>query len=117
MPFIITIISIIFTDLLIGVGIGILLAYLLALQKGFQKNVSVTKAAQRVTIALKGHVTFLSKATIRKTFNRLTAGCVLIIDASAIKSMDKDMEELLEDMEAMANHRHIKIEKIGAPLV
>ncbi|MFN7691701.1 MAG: SulP family inorganic anion transporter [Bacteroidota bacterium] len=112
LPFIITIVSIILTDLLIGVGIGVLVSYLFVLRNGFQKNIVVTVSPNQVHMKLTGNITFLSKALIRTTFDQLAAGNSFFLDLTQAKNIDHDILELFDDLQAKATHRQIRFEKI-----
>jgi MFS superfamily sulfate permease-like transporter len=112
LPFIITIVSIILTDLLIGVGIGVLVSYLFVLRNGFQKNIVVTVSPNQVHMKLTGNITFLSKALIRTNFDQLAAGNSFLLDLTHVKHIDHDILELFDDLQAKATHRQIRFEKI-----
>jgi MFS superfamily sulfate permease-like transporter len=112
LPFVTTIVSIILTDLLIGVGIGVLVSYLFVLRNGFQKNIVVTVSPNQVHMKLTGNITFLSKALIRTNFDQLAAGNSFLLDLTHVKHIDHDILELFDDLQAKATHRQIRFEKI-----
>jgi MFS superfamily sulfate permease-like transporter len=111
LPFIITIIAIVFSDLLIGVAIGLFVSFFFIIRSSFQRAVSITIDEKNYLIKLKGNVSFLNKAFLREKFESIPEESYMIIDGSAATYIDKDIIELLDDLQELATHRNIKIEK------
>ncbi len=65
-PFIVTIVAVVFTDLLTGVGVGLLVAmfYILRnnLSNAFEYDIEENEDGAKITIDLAEEVTFLNKA-------------------------------------------------------
>ena len=63
LPFLITIIGIVFTDLLIGIGLGLILGIVIILINSFQNSHSIsTEEKNKTIITLAEEVTFFNKA-------------------------------------------------------
>lgn len=111
LPFIVTVIAIVFSDLLIGVAIGLLVSFFFIVRSSFQKAVSITIDGKNFLIKLKGNVSFLNKAFLREKFESIPEESYMIIDGSAATYIDKDIIELLDDLQELSTHRKITIEK------
>ena len=70
MPFMLTIVVILLTDLLIGVCIGLLMSVYYIIQNNFRAEYRIQKTRQHETdvyyIRLNSNVTFLNKVNLRK---------------------------------------------------
>jgi MFS superfamily sulfate permease-like transporter len=110
LPFIITVIAIVFSDLLIGVGIGLVVSFFFIIRSSFKRAISFTIDGNNFLVKLKGNVSFLNKAFLRDKFENIPEKSYMIIDGVSATYIDKDIIELLDDMQELATHRNIKIE-------
>lgn len=111
LPFIVTVIAIVFSDLLIGVAIGLVVSFFFIVRSSFQRAVSVAIDGKNYLVKLKGNVSFLNKAFLREKFESLPEESYMIIDGTDATYIDKDIIELLDDLQELALHRNIIIEK------
>jgi len=100
-PFMVTVVGVVFTDLLTGVGLG-LVASVLAILYGNLKNSYYFHKEQHhegetVHIYLSEEVSFLNKASIKLTLEHLPANATVIIDATRSKYIDFDVLELIKE--------------------
>ncbi len=116
-PFMVTILGIVFTDLLVGIGLGMVVAIFYVLYKNYQKPylLDVTEGAngQVIRIELSEDVTFLNKANILKTLNQMPNDSKVIIDASRCVEIEHDVNEIIEDFIEGAKFRNIEVEVIN----
>ncbi len=110
LPFLFTIIAILFSDLLIGVGIGLLVSCFFILRNSFKRSISITQDKLLFLIKLNGEVSFLNKAFLRDEFEKLPNNSYLIIDGTAATYIDKDIIEVLEDFKKSAPYKSITVE-------
>jgi MFS superfamily sulfate permease-like transporter len=116
-PFMVTIIAILFSDLLIGIGIGILTGLLFVLKTNFHKALFSVNEENNYLIRLNKDVSFLNKAVLRDTFRDIPDGSYVIIDGSRSAFIDQDILETINDFRESAQSRKIEIElkqSIGA---
>lgn len=118
LPFMVTIIAILLTDLLKGIAIGMVLAIFYILRKNYRHSYHQTgeKTGERETVSIKlsEEVTFLNKASIRDKLAQLPDGCTVIIDGSKSMDIDYDVLEIIQDFkEHSAPHRNISVSTIG----
>ena len=115
-PFMVTILGIVFTDLLMGIGMGLAVAIFYVLWNNYKKPFlfrsedHVDKDTIRLELA--EDVTFLNKASIQRTLNALPEGSRVIIDASNTINIDQDVIEIIEDFKINAKFKNIALDII-----
>ena len=116
-PFIVTIVGIVFTDLLIGIGLGMVVGIIYILWNNFQTPYHYNPADYRegkpVKIQLAEEVSFLNKARILHTLNDMPENSHVIIDATKTKIIHPDVMEILDDFGKNAPTRNIQFEVVG----
>jgi len=105
-PFVFTVIAIVFTDLLTGVGIGIVVSVLYVLKtnmaNSFDYGVHEDESKQRVTFKLSEEVSFLNKPAIRFSLQNIPKKCnEIIIDGRQSKFIDKDVILIIKEYETL----------------
>ena len=121
LPFILTIVFILFNDLLYGVCIGLLLSIYFIVQNNFRAEYDISKTQQShtgmYTIKLNSNVTFLNKVKLRKTLDKVPEYSVLTIDGSHCNFVDYDILEIISEYAAKAKDRHIELHLNGIETV
>jgi MFS superfamily sulfate permease-like transporter len=116
-PFLITIIVILATDLLIGVSIGLLISIYFIVRNNFKAEYRITKTQQQgietSTIKLNSNVTFLNKVKLRAVLDRVPEYSVLTIDGSECNFIDYDILEIISEYQNKAHDRHIELHLLG----
>lgn len=116
-PFIVTILGIIFTDLLIGIGLGMAVAIFYILYSNYKTpyhfNPESYKKGEPVLIELAEEVSFLNKGSILQTLNHLPDGCTVTLDGHKTKSIHPDVLEIIDDFKQNALSRNITVNTIG----
>ncbi len=116
LPFIVTILGIIFIDLLYGIGIGLALGVLIVLRNSFQNSHFLHKEKTeegKVKMILAEEVTFFNKATILKELDNLAENSFLELDVRKTRYLDHDIKVILEDFIIKAKERNITIKLIS----
>lgn len=116
-PFIVTIAGIVLTDLLVGIGIGMVVAIFYILYNNYripfhfeQEEHLAEKGTIRLELA--EEVSFLNKANIQRALNKIPNGTKVIIDASKTVNIDLDVIEIIRDFEIHAKSCDIEVEII-----
>lgn len=117
-PFIVTILAVVFTDLLTGVGIGLVVAmfYILRnnMSNSFEYDIDVNDHGAKITITLAEEVSFLNKASIQKSLYSLPKRInEIVIDGSQSRFIDKDVIEVIKGFEQNAVSKGRTIELVG----
>ena len=119
LPFIITIAAILRTDLLIGIGIGLIASLFFILQSSYFKSLWIQSSEEngrkvyRLTLAER--VFFINKGNIQTAIQEIDHGSKVIIDASNTVHMDQDVLDIFHDFKTHAEFDEIEIEWIEAP--
>ncbi len=117
-PFVITVIAVVFTDLLKGVGIGLLVSIFYILKGNMKLAYNFRKEhyheGETIHIDLAQEVSFLNKAAIKQTLNDLPKGSKVLIDAGNTVYIDFDVLELLRDfLQYGAKDRNIEVKLVN----
>lgn len=116
-PFIITIVVILSTDLLLGVCIGLLISIYYIVQSNFKVEYKITQTKhlgiETQYIKLNQNVTFLNKVKLRKALDEVPEYSVLTIDGSNSRQIDYDILEIISEFKRKANDRHIELHLIN----
>ena len=100
-PFVATILAIVFTDLLLGVIIGLAISVFYILKSNYKNVYSFQKkehhSGDTVIIKLSEEVTFLNKAGVKEVLNEIPANTKVVLDASHSKFIDYDVREIIDD--------------------
>ncbi len=119
MPFIVTVVAILFTDLLIGVGIGVAYA-------GYFIFKNTYKAGFTLTTRTEGHIThyffhlainvsFINKKRLKDELEKIPDYSVAHIDGAHSVYIDYDVIELINEFKTKAHHKHIELQLSGIP--
>ncbi len=104
-PFIITVVAIVLTDLLTGVliGLGISAFYILYanMKNAYFFHAEEYHEGDLIRIRLSQEVSFLNKASIKRTLDQLPERSNVLIDASDTAYIDFDVLEIIRDFAAV----------------
>lgn len=116
-PFIATVLGVVFIDLLKGVMVGMAVGIFFLLRNNFRTpfhfDARKHRAGDPIRIELSEDVTFLNKASIMRTLAALPRGSHVIIDASRTVDLDPDVREIIHDETVRAGEQGITIELTG----
>lgn len=118
-PFVATVLGVVFLDLLKGIAIGVVIAVLFILRNLYSRAFEVifvsevSGQAPEYRVVLAEDVTFLGKANLLGALNRVPNDAKVILDGTASKAIDRDIVEILENFKSAANERNIAVETVG----
>jgi len=118
-PFIVTILGIVFTDLLKGIAMGVVVGLVILLRNSFKnshflhKEVVDDNGQRKVTMILAEEVTFLNKGAIRKSLSKIPKGTNLTIDMSTSVSIDYDVLEIIDNFKNISAEKNIEVQLIN----
>ena len=100
-PFIVTVVAVVLTDLLKGVGIGLAVSIFFILRGNMKLAYFFKKEehheGETIHIDLAQEVSFLNKAAVKQTLAHLPANSKVVIDAANTVYIDYDVLELIRD--------------------
>jgi MFS superfamily sulfate permease-like transporter len=117
-PFVVTVFGIVFTDLLMGIGMGLAVGVVVILIKSYQNSHFLhiednSNGATKIKMTLAEEVTFFNKGAILKELDKLPENSYLELDVRKTRYLDNDIIEILDDFAFKANERHINIKLIS----
>lgn len=117
LPFVISIIIILATDLLLGVSIGLMVSIYFIIQNNFKAEYKVNKLTEQgiphYRVKLNTNVTFLNKVNLKKVLDDIPEYSNLTIDGSDSHFIDYDILEIISEFETKAKERHIVMHLIN----
>ncbi|HUX18533.1 MAG TPA: SulP family inorganic anion transporter [Acidithiobacillus sp.] len=113
LPFIITIVAILFTSLIIGVVVGLLAGVFFVLKANYHSAIEIGREGSAYKIALNREVTFVNKARLSHILERLPKGAEIILDGEHVGFIDHDVLEVIRDFERSAPLRGIRLREQG----
>jgi MFS superfamily sulfate permease-like transporter len=117
-PFTVTVLGIVFTDLLMGIGMGLAVGIVVILIKSFQNSHFLhiedkSNGKHRIKMTLAEEVTFFNKGAILNELDSLPRETYLELDVRKTRYLDNDIIEILEDFVVKAKERNIDIKLIS----
>lgn len=116
-PFIATVLGIIFTHLLKGIALGTVVGIGYVLYTNFQSTFQVVRDGHKVTIEFTKDLYFLSKPQLKEALGTLQPGDVVIIDGSRAPFIDHDIYNMLHDYRDTARVQGIGYELRNVKLI
>jgi MFS superfamily sulfate permease-like transporter len=118
MPFIATLLAVVFTDLLKGVALGIIISIIFVLKGNLKRAYHFRKEEYAdgdvIHIDLAQEVSFLNKAAIKSTLNDIPENSKVIIDATDTVYIAHDILDLIYEFKTTrAKEDHIKVKLRG----
>jgi len=117
-PFVVTVLAIIFTDLLMGIIIGLATSLFYLLKSNYRNPFKFERnliyKGEVIRIELPNQVSFLNKASIKDTLWSVPENGHVVIDASYADFIDNDILELFVDFKTVvAPEKNISLNIIG----
>jgi len=117
-PFIITVVGIVFTDLLIGLALGLAVGIIIVLYKSYGNSHFLHKENDdpndgKIKMTLAEEVTFFNKGAILKELDALPENSYLELDVRKTRYLDNDIIEILDDFAHKAKQKNIDIKLIS----
>ncbi len=114
LPFVITIAVMLLTDLLKGVGAGILVSVIFIIRSNIKTSFEIVKdeidGHSTYLVKLPQHITFFNKGYLIKYLGTIKEGSTIIIDGTINKTTDKDVQDVLRDFVESAPDKNIEIQ-------
>jgi MFS superfamily sulfate permease-like transporter len=118
LPFIVTVLGVVFTDILVGISMGMVVAVLIILIENYKNShflhiVKDSKEENHVYMTLAEELSFLNKGAILRELSQLPAGTFLELDVRKTIRLNYDVIEILEDFAFQAKERNIRVKLIS----
>ena len=114
-PFIVTVVGIVLTDLLFGIGLGLMVGIVVILLKSYQNSHFLhiedkSNGKHKIKMTLAEEVTFFNKGAILKELDSLPRDTYLEINLLKTRYLDFDIIEILDNFLVKAKERNIDIQ-------
>ena len=110
LPFSITVVMIVVTDLLQGMLIGVLVGIFFVIRENYRAAIKMEQNGSQYIIHLKKDVSFINKALLRRMLSQVKPNSTLLIDGSKAEFVDHDIIETIEDFMLSAKEKNIDME-------
>jgi len=112
-PFVTTVLAIVFTDLLKGIGIGLAVGLVFVVRESMSRVFEVSHQGSRYTVRFLKDAYFFSRGKLIRTFDSMPKGAHVVVDATATHYVDHDVAEAIRLFEQSAAERGIHVEIRG----
>jgi MFS superfamily sulfate permease-like transporter len=109
-PFVVTIVAILSTDLLIGILIGLFVGAVFVIIDNYRASVSYAQEGSNVLIRAKKDLSFLHKSEMKRALARVPDNSHVFLDMSRVGFVDLDNIETIQDFLQNAAFRNIRVE-------
>ncbi len=113
LPFIVTVIVMLLSDLLKGVAVGIIIAIFFILKQNYKSPFKLIReeieGKLHIYLKLAQNVTFINKGKFIEVFKSIPAGAVVFIDGGRTTFIDKDVLELISAFKQASKNHHIEV--------
>ncbi len=108
-PFVITVVAILFTDLLIGIAIGIAIGLSFVVWRNVQNAVTVIHHGDDVMVRARRNLYFVHKAQLQEALAAIPDGKTVLIDLSATNYVDLDNIDIINAFAKAAPYRNLRV--------
>lgn len=115
LPYLVTVLAILATDLLKGIAVGIAVGLYYVVKANFHAAVSLTRDGRHYLLRLRKDVSFLNKGLLRELLDQVEAGGDVVIDGTRADFVDHDILETIHDFLKAAPDDGIHVELRNLP--
>ena len=116
-PFMATVVGVVFTDLLQGIAIGMIVAIFYILRNNYRNPFYMIEnnheAGREYNIVLSEEVSFLNKGSILQMLNHVPVNARVLIDGRNSRVIDHDVVEIIDNFKTRAGMKNINLEVVG----
>ena len=119
LPFMVTVVTILLTDLLKGICVGMAVSIFFILRNNYKRPYFFMKSEHHdgdiITVELAEDVTFINKGSVTLTLHHIPENTRVIIDGRKSKNIDLDVLEIIHDFKETAHLKNIEVQLINIP--
>ncbi|MEZ4282959.1 MAG: SulP family inorganic anion transporter [Myxococcota bacterium] len=109
-PFAVTVVAIVFSDLLMGIGIGLLTGVFFVMRSNHHSAITVVNDGQSWLMRFNKDMSFVNKAELKRRLRKIPDQAHLIVDGTKALYVDRDIYETVTEFETAASYRGITLE-------
>lgn len=108
-PFVVTVVAILFTDLLIGIGIGLAVGFVFVVGRNLRPVITFACDGKDCLIRARRNLYFMHKYELQRELGRVPDGANVLIDLSSTSFVDLDNVEIINSFIKGARFRGISV--------
>jgi MFS superfamily sulfate permease-like transporter len=109
LPFAVTVIAIVATDLLTGVAVGLVVGLMIVIRMNHQSAITVVSEGDTYLVRFAKDVSFAHKPAFKKILWRIPEGTDVIIDGTGAHFIDHDILETVSDFYEGSGQRNMRV--------
>ena len=115
-PFVVTILAIVLTNLLTGIFVGLVAGFYFVLRSNIHKSIVMVKEDNLYLVKFYKDVSFLQKTALQKMFVAIPMGSTVILDGSSSVYIDEDIQDQIQEFMNRGKNSGIVVELKKSPL-
>ena len=108
-PFLVTVLGIIFTDLLTGVMLGMALGMYFVIKTNHHDAVTMVHDGSDYLVRFNKDISFLNKADLKEALAEIPDNSQVVFDGTKAMYIDHDIYDIINDFRELAEHRGISV--------
>ena len=109
-PFIVSVLAILFTDLLIGIVLGMVVAFYYIIKSNFHRSVTLVQIDSNYLVRFQQQSSFMNKSLLKSILQGIPKNSDVIMDFTHCNFLDQDILDVIEDYQIRAKSNQIRIE-------
>jgi MFS superfamily sulfate permease-like transporter len=109
-PFAVTLVAIVFTDLLQGIAIGLLIGLFSVVRSNHHAAITLVNNGDAWLLRFNKDVSFIHKSELKRKLRRIPNGALLLVDGTKALYIDGDVYETVDEFAGGATYRGITVE-------
>lgn len=110
LPFVVTVLAIVFTDLLTGIAIGLVIGIFFVVRTNYYSSLTLVNQDNYYLMRFNKDMSFVHKTEVKRSLRSIPENSTIVIDGSRASVIDNDISEAIEDFRSTAQMRDIKVE-------
>jgi len=110
LPFLVTVLAIVFTDLLTGIVIGLIVGFFFVIRTNHHSSITLVNQDNYYMLRFNKDVSFVNKNELKEKLMQIPSHSTLIIDGTRSIFIDSDIYDVIVDFQENARYREIKVE-------
>jgi MFS superfamily sulfate permease-like transporter len=109
-PLVVTVVAIVFTDLLKGVIVGLVCGLFFVIRSNHHEAATVVNRGNAYLIRFNKDVTFVNKNELKRKLRKIENNSQVLIDGTKSLYIDRDIADMVEDFQKLAIHKNISVD-------
>ncbi|MGQ9896344.1 MAG: SulP family inorganic anion transporter [Acidobacteriota bacterium] len=108
-PFVVTLVAIVATDLLIGSGIGLVFGAFFVIRANYRSAMTLVNHEETYLPRFNKDATFINKTELKRKLQSIPDGATLFVDATRALYVDQDIFDVVDEFREAARYRNITV--------